>query len=281
MSKKIKKNNLDQFAPSHKKNLDNLKLLLSDLDIKQIVARTRKFLNIPTGGFADPENIKTEEELGQWRGEMYKREKELLDRFRPIVKKIKEQVKAKLSDEATAQKQIDMLYEQLPENYLTARVVEIIKNCNLPINYEDSIRRYLVFGNIFAPAHPFNVVSYSEDPKVRLRESVTVKFYSKLTDDDLKPLKKLVNNIFGEELPESPGPIKDIDKKIKIEEINRNREVFDVRDRVGYKLTAREIAEMVDDESEPYTATTINQVHDAPRELKKLRDKRFKKVLGK
>jgi len=281
--RKAKNKNSENFPPSYKKNLDNLKLLLSSPDIKEIVARARKFLELPPNGLADPENPKTEDEAQHWWGEMYRRSDEIRDskQLRDQMKKIKEKVQAKKLDEYMAKKQAHMLYDDLPINYLANRVIEIIKNCNLPLNYKDSIRRYIVFGNIAAPAYPFTVVSDGSDPEARVLESVTIEFYAKLTDEDIRSVKEVVNNsFFGENLSDSPEPIKDINNKIKIEEIKYEK-VFDEVKKIWYIRTAQEISEIVDDEFKPNIPTTTGQVYENARELKELREKRFKKKFGK
>ena len=165
----------------------------------------------------------SENKVQLWWSEFYKTSNELRESesFRNKIKGIKE----KKLDKDMIKKQIDLFYEEMPENYLTQKINNIIKSNNLPINYSDSIRRHILFGDITAPISSFNIISLAKDPTVRLRESVIVEFKAKLTDDDLKLVKALVNKSFlGEELPESPEPIKDIDAKIKIEEKKKEDE---------------------------------------------------------
>jgi hypothetical protein len=281
MSKAVKtKNALDTFAPSHKKNLDNLKLLFSCSEIKEVIATAREYLAIPPNGFSGPNQ---EKEMERWWGEMYRRSNELREseRLHNQVKKIKKEVQEKLTPESMAKKQTTLLYQKLPENYLTKTVADIIRYYDLPNNYEDSIRTYIISGIITAPPFPFSIVSHSveDEPLLNPAKSVSLDIYAELTEDDRKSLNRIIK-IFREQLPQSPESITNLDQKLQIEKELASKETIDPVEYIKHKRTAKDIAEAVDAALEQDTHTTVSQVNEAPRELRRLR-KRFTKKLGK
>ena len=262
---------------SYEKNLANFKLLVSDPDFAKTVVEIREFLKLPPNGYSDLGN--QENELQEWWGQIYKQSNDIFysRQFNDRIRHIKENEPSP----SMAKKNIDLAHKEIPINYLTMMINDIIKEYNLPINYEKCIQRYIISGTVISvPAATFSVVSYDEDPKVRLFEKVTVEFYSKIKDDDLAQLKHVINDsFFGKRLLESLEPARNVDIKLKIEEEKLNNELrFDGAEQKMRKNTAKDIAEIVSDiQGVP---VTTNQVYDSKREMKRLRS-RFKKKSGK
>lgn len=218
---------------SHRRNLSNIKLLLSAPEIQVLVRETRALLALPPEGLPD-----SHEAILDWRNKTV---------------------------------------AQLPEieTCLYDAAEKIINLCGLPASYAESIKSYVIAGIIHAPPLAFSEGPYlGKDIERGPRKSVTITFYSKLTDDDLAYLKKYVNEIAGTFLPEIRG-ISDIEQKLLIEEQLSDREREDPSTGEKYRIPTREIAKFV--EEELGTETTTAHVHDNKRSLKKLRDGHFKK----
>ena len=220
-------------AMSHKRNLSNIKLLLSAPDIQKIVLGARNFLALPTEGLPD-----SHEAILDWR-----------NRTADQLSKI--------------------------ETYLSDTAKKIIDQCGLPASYEESIKSYVIAGIIHAPPLGFSEGPYLADDIERgPRKSVTITFYSKLTDDDLTYLKRYVNDIAGTFLPEVRD-IGKIDKQLLIEKLLTDREREDPSTGEKYQIPTNEIAAYVEEELN--VKTTRTDVHGNKRSLKNLRKKHFKK----
>ncbi len=267
-SPKAKKISLD--FPSHKKNLDHLKLLFSHTQIKDIIKSARKILELPPGGLA-PDQIE------KWNASMHNRSQQIQDSkaFREQILSIKQNLKSGGVDAVMAKKQFDLFYSKLPENYLTATIDYIIDVCELPANYADSVRTYIVSNILHAPPHIFSEGPYVYEEKVDRSKFVTITFYAKLTDADLKELKTYVNDLAGERLPDFQ-PLTEVDKKIKIEEAWEDRKKVDVVTNTPYRMTAAEIAENI--QADSGSKTKASDVYEAVRGMKELKNKRFKKL---
>ena len=240
-SRKDKKEEIAKIAPSYAKNLDNLKLLFSDPDIEKMIENAREMLKIPQNGFFAVEN--SADEMEHWWAEMYRRSNE-----------------TKNSEPSV--------------NYLTKMVATIVKDWSLPLNYADSIQTYIVSGEIIAPPFPFSFTSTPDaQPEEDPAKILSVNFYTDVTDEDLRSLK-WIGNFFKRQLPPSPEPIKDIEAKLLIEKMRKDKKVYNTVDEVWAKRTVKDIADFVGEEFE--TRVTVNQVHDNPREMNRIR-KRFKK----
>lgn len=232
VSRKAKKKSFS--AVSHKRNLDNLKLLLSDPAIGKIVQEARSSIGLPLNGLPE-----TSEAIVSWRNETSSRHMEV-------------------------------------ETCLTETAEKIIDQCDLPANYADSIKSYIIANIVHAPPlvfseGPYHAGNIEKGP----RKSVTITFYSKLTDDDLKDLKRYVNNVAGTFLPETRA-FDEVDKKLMIEKFLSNREREDSSTGEKYQMLTSEIAAFVEEELR--VKTTHTDVYENKRSLKKLRSKRFKRL---
>ncbi len=227
---KVKEKSTNRIAPSHKKNLDHLKLFFSRADVRRRIIEIRTSLKIPASGF-DFSEEEPSKKLQEWYKDMHEQ----------------------------------------PGNGLDIATRRILEEYELPIHYEDSVRTYILSGIPTAPPLPFSIVTFpSEESKVA--KEIILKFYSRLTDDDLKTVKAWVNSIFSISLPKSPVPIKNIDAKLMAEEMMRHKSEFD-------GATAKNISE--DIYADLGVRLTPSQVRDASRELATLRKKIPKGKLGK
>ncbi|MDE1925414.1 MAG: hypothetical protein KGH79_04550 [Patescibacteria group bacterium] len=257
--------------PSHKKNLDYLKLLLAHPEIKRIIRRAREVLKLPPDGLSDPQ------EIMDWNESLYARSEQISysKEFKQRRALIKQGLEKEEIDPVMANKHLEILYDALPENYLTSTIDYIIRLCELPANYEDSIRTFIVSNILHAPPEIFTEGPYVYAGQVDRSKFVTVTFYAKLTDADLKELKKYVNNVAGRKLPNFQ-PIPRIDTMVKMEELWEDRAKFDEVDRVIRRMTAKEIAENMRQDFKLKTKT--RDVYEGVREIKELKNKRFKNL---
>ncbi|SRR6266481_4415141 len=271
MSKAKAIKNVRSIPLSRRRHLDNMKLLLSHPDVERIVVDARKFLGLPREGFGQGEG--SNEKIQAWYGEMYRRSNEMAETQAGV---IKDRLRKGEITDSMAQKRLDLLCEQLPENYLTKTGDRIVKEFKAPANYKNSVRAYIISGVVSAPVLSFSLASpYAEEFPASPPKPATPEFYTKPTNYDLKILKLLMSTSLGGQLPDNPKPIKDIDKKIAIEKMRRNKIVVDEVTRKPHTLTAKDIAENVDDEFGK--KTTVSQINEGSRELKDHRGKRFGK----
>jgi hypothetical protein len=267
------KNSIDRVAPSHEKNLAQMKLLASDSDFQRIVADVRKFLGLPPDGFdmdREPERIRN------WWEEIHERSNEIQNsqRFRGLLDDIRKREMSGKIDAALAQKYRDLLYDKLPETHLTNVVRRIIAENKLPLNYDDAIRTYILSSHPIAPPFPFSIISSApENLGFDPLKSVSFEAYADLTDEDFKSLRKQMHIFSAGRLPKSPKPIKNIDAKLMAEQLVRDRKRT-ASTGESYKMTAQEISETVKEEFG--IDLKPEQINGIAREMENLRKKRFK-----
>lgn len=177
-------------------------------------------------------------------------------------------------NDVAAQALTNYLHEEVPINYLTGQVNSIIRDFGLPAQYANGIRQYILYNEITtAPAQSF-VVHSPNNKQGELEQAVHVTFYSKINDDDLKRLKKWINEVVGKHLVD-PKPLKNIDAKILMTKMYENRKRYDPQQEGWYKMKTKEIIDNV--RQDTGIKVSASQVRDAPRELASLRKKRFRK----
>jgi hypothetical protein len=161
-------------------------------------------------------------------------------------------------------------------NLLSDSIKYIVKEYHLPENYTEAIRNYILFGtSSHVPVFPFNVKFQIDKNK---RKTVELSIHEKLTDQDLKELKKYINEYFGQELPVFK-PIKNIVAKIKAKEYIDNKVSYDYAEGVEHIMDAEEIVENV--KLDTGVKLKRDEVYDIPRQLKKMADNKFKRRSGK
>jgi len=238
---------MNKKASKSNKYRDNLKLLFSMEEFNNRVGVIRDFLNIPQEMYDNDSDADKNLLSEKWTNEAMKKADKMIGNNEDL--------------------------SLTSFNYLDRSIKDFIEDFNLPENYENSIRHHILFGGEgwLVPVLPF-AIQY--DPRLKDSKKVTVVFHEKLTDKDLKKLKKFVNVYFGKNLSRI-NPLKDIGKKIEVERVYKNRVFFDPVEYENFKLKAKDIVDDVLVE----TGKKIkdSEVYDIPGKLKKLREKRFSK----
>lgn len=236
----------------------HIKLLLSDPRFKEAVQKVRGQLGIPPEGFYKEEDVALWIEKQDEEDDRILFSPELEERIRKINKDFEAQ-------NITSQQRKDLLYEAhlaIPTNYKNHAVREIIKDFNLPENYKLSLNAYVVNNYFPLPKH----FSFSYDKEKR---GIAIHIYTRLTDEDLKEIKKFVNTVYKKKLPQMLA-IKDLDTRLAVEKLLQEKYEFDEATGETYKLKNKDIAERVLKGSSKKGA-----VYEAQRSLKRLRKVRF------
>ena len=253
--------------PSYKSNLDTMKLLTTSTLFQEIVKDCRAFLEIPENGLPIEDKI-----MEEWSTKMDTKseEKILNEAFWRQIKKIGVKIQNDEIDEPMAKKQKKLIQETIPWNRLKYDIDYLLETFKLPLNFDESIRRYIVHSEISAPLSNFSVGPFPIETNFKDGPlSLPVTIYGKLTNKELKRLKKQTESYLGRKLPKYDD-LKDIDMEIELDKWNRHKEKFDEVEQKEYKMTAEEIAEnLLGDKKK------AQQVYDSTRKLKKLRKQRF------
>lgn len=261
-----KASKFDHYFPSAKKHQDNIKLLLSHQKFQTRIKEIRKRLGIPEDGFADSQ------EKHSWTKRMLIECDTLSDspKFKQKEKIIRDAVKAKEISLKEANDMLHKLYAELPVNYRSQSIRSLIKEFNLPENYEFHLGIYLASNKAIWPGQSFSIGPYDSGDKITEARYVPVRIYAKLTDDDLQELKYEVNQLFGKNLPAFQN-LRDLDKKLEIERLLKE-EAYDLVSKKSYKLNAEDIAERV-----LKNPKKKGEIYITKQGLKKLRKNRFGK----
>jgi len=261
--RKIKTSKLS-FA-AQKKNLDLMKLLVSDSEFQSIVKETRDYLNIPSDGFSNDGAIK------QWTHEMDQISDTMIDSKKFLVQeeKIRSKLQSKEIGMRIAREQSKLLYHKIPWNYLNNTDKFVVDKFNLPVHFTDSIKSYIIRGVITAPCNNFTGGEYPSWTLLSKVRYFPIKIYSKLTDTEFEDLKKYIKCL-SEKLPKFK-PLKNIDRRLTIEEWYHDRVKFDIVEEKEYTLTLSEIAENLLRDKR-----LAKKIYDIVRELKELRERRFR-----
>jgi len=116
--KPMAKNN-PKSPSTYTKNLDNIKLLFSDDEFKEIIKEIRDKLKIYQGEFSkNPDSFKA------WYDNLIKESDEisLSKEFILEEKEIKKNLKDKKINKKEARKQMSLLYKRVPINYLSYKI---------------------------------------------------------------------------------------------------------------------------------------------------------------
>lgn len=256
MKKRIKPN----------KNADNINLLIGYDKFQKAVKEIRKDLQIPEGGFVNDEDIKKWTENAYAKSDEILESKELKDQRFIINKKLQ----SKEINKKEADKEWKEILNAIPWNYFTDAVEDLITIFHLPEHYNHFLRRYIISNAVIYPMDSFTITP-SKDKK-----TVQVNVHMRLTDEDLREIKKNVNQYFGKDLPHAQK-ISDMSTKLEIENLHKNGTEEDVVTGEQYSLTSEDIAERV--YGDP---TKKDLVYETARGLKRLRKSRFsnRKTIG-
>lgn len=251
----------------HNKNTDNINLLISYDKFQKRVVEIRNFLDIPENGFTNDVAIKN------WTEGALAKSDEITEskKFRDQENKIREKVRDKIISPKQAHEEWRTLTEIIPHNYLEHSIKRLIAEFHLPDHYNHFLRRYIISNVVIYPLDSFTITPPSKDKK-----TVQINVHMRLTDEDLRELKKNVNQCFGKNLPHAQK-IADMSTKLEIENLYKNGTEEDVVTGKQYTLTSEDIAERV--YGDP---TKKDLVYEATRGLKRLRKSRFsnRKTIG-
>ena len=165
-----------------------------------------------------------------------------------------------------ANKQLGLLSEKAPLQYLRNRAAFIVFKFKLPVHFSEYIERYIVRGTVDAPQH--NYIGGFNFNGLKRERYLDIKVYTRLAKDEIKELQAYINWL-GHGLPKY-NPIKDVDLKLKIEDWykNKNKEEADYYTR--HKTGNAEIAERF-----LGSPKKGKRVGDFVRSIKKTRKKMF------
>jgi hypothetical protein len=279
MKSKKKSSNSKRRAnmfPSSKKNRDNLKLLFSDQTFQKRVKDVRKHLLLPIEGI-DSKGEDGDQRGKEWFDDMCKRSEEVSfsKEFHFQLKIFHDKFMNKEISYSEHEKLKYDLHKQIPINYLARMSKDLAVEFNVPLHYKQAIYQYIIYSNpgFHVPATPFTEMRGTSE---NFHEKcISLTFYSKITDKDLKLIKQRVNGSFSiHQLPEI-NPLQDLETKLAIEEYYRNRDVYNESDQESYRLTAKEIVENI--EADTGKKIKADVVYEVIRELSNLREKRFGK----
>jgi len=267
--RKSKKNDLGCSFPSAKKNMDNMKLLVSYPATLEIIEETRANLGMPMDGFRTSDSS-----FRAWydsyiqKTDDVRESKEFIKKEQAIKTKWREH---KISPKS-ARKMLDRLFHKVPLHYFGFQVRRIIRQFNVPENYEQNIKSYIYFGKITAPCSNFIIGPYNGNELMRKTHRVPITIYAKLTDSDLREIKLNVNKYFGKDNLPFIQDSKNIDRDLEIEHWHQNRKRFDSVENEEYEVSTEEIAENL-----LGSRKKKNKVYNAVSNIKKLRKRRFGK----
>lgn len=246
------------------KNLDNMKLLASYHEFQKDIKEARKFLEIPDSGF------KTDKDVQVWTRETDDKSDEIFasKKFQVQLRMIREKLDKKEIGLRVAEKQSKFLHNEIPWNYLTNTTYFLCQKYNVPENYSDYLRQYIFFNTINAPMYNFGGGEYPAMTSPKQNRFIPFKIYTRLTDSDLRDLKQDVE-FYGKHLPRFQA-IKDIDKKLRIEEWLKNRKQFDPVENKPYNVSLAYIAE-----HELGSKKKAKYTFDVGKNLRKIRKRRF------
>ncbi|HXF44041.1 MAG TPA: hypothetical protein VNK70_01070 [Candidatus Paceibacterota bacterium] len=254
--------------PAHKKNLDNMKLLVSYPEFQEAIKPAREYLGIPENGFKNNDRKMVQ----LWWRKIEEKSEEILDSpgFNKQLKQIRKKLDRREIGMRMARKQSQLLHHKIPINYLTNIARFLTEKFNVPENYKDHIRTYIIYGTISAPSNNFEGGEYPAWTLPQENRYIPIKIYTRLTSEDIKELKRYIEWI-GKHLPRFQA-LKDTEKKLTIEQWFENRHKRDVVEGRDYKMSGAEIAEnLLGDRKKS------KKVYETVRELRELRQRRFGK----
>lgn len=279
MKRKKRETKSDSAYASHKKIGDNLRLLCTDPRFVDRIRKIRKYLQLPENGFdGAPEDRSKKSET--WHHAMYQRSGEIANdpKFMAKLRAYREDLNNHKIVLSEYKKLLSELHDPIPVNYFTRQIKNLLDEFNVPVNFENSIRYFILYNDaMWIPSTTYSITPGT--PENRHERAVTLVLRSKLTDQILKQLKHEVNNIFGKELPRI-GSIKNLESKLAVERYYyHDRERYDEVSGTPYMLSVLEISEQVKDE----TGKTIKpqDIYETTRSLRRLRKKKFAKRTGK
>lgn len=220
-------------------NADNFMLLTNYNDFNNIIIEIRKKFDIPVEGLLN------DQESQAWHDQM--------DTESSKFKQFKE---TKWFDFADS-------------------VNKILKRYNLPNNYLQTIKHYLLFNTLQPPLVNFSEGPYEHGISFAKPEYIRLNIYTQLTDKELEEIKKYIKRR-SRHLPKYKK-IKKLEEQLGFLSRYRDRDGFDYATNKKYKISVREIASELDGKN---LKKKMQKVYDAERKLKLIQKKRFGKKLA-
>jgi len=255
---------------SYQKNLDNLQLLFSYSEFQKYVSDAREYLEIPQEGLQENTG-----KIKEWHDRMIEKSDKMmnLSSFIEQEKRIKDLTKRKEIGLVMVEKQLALHYHKVPINYLTNTSQFLTDKFNLPEHYADSIRAFIISNRIEVPTDNF-AIGFSNPESLDRMRHLEINVYSELTDDDLKEIKRRIKNWIGKPLS-SFQALKNIDKKLEIEQWFENKIKQDIATGESYIMHAKEIAQNLLGSKRKH-----KRVYETVRQMRGLRKRRFGKQSG-
>lgn len=267
MNKKDSNNNKERKLPnSYQKNLEHFKLLAEDSDFKKDIRKIRKKINIPEGGFSKADKI-----LDWYEKDMIEKSDEIeaSEEFKKEIEKLHEKIEEENLSGKEVKRKSRKIHAKIPINFFTYRVEFLIDKYNLPLNFRDTIRNYIIDNSLRIPVQNFSKGSYQAGEKPSDSEYLPIKIYTKLTEKEFKDLKEFIKRK-SKHLPKYQK-LKNIDRDLKIKKWYENKEKIDLVNQENYKMTNKEIAENILGDK-----TKGRQIPRIVKDTKKKIKKRFK-----
>lgn len=242
LAKNIKNKTVRKFfsSESYERNLDLMKLLVSDKDFQKMVTDARELLNIPEEGFED----KDDESISRWYDWLVaESDKIIFSRpFREEGRRIHNQLKDKLISYYEFQDLNKKLHDRMPLNYFSSVAKLLAKRFNIPNHFKESMQRYILTGKIDAPQHNYAGGFFEAWEKPWEAGYIPINIYTRLTKDEWEELKNYVDNLAKRWLPKH-SKIPKIDDYIKVEKVYAGRKRQNNDDDQTYLMTWAEISE--------------------------------------
>ena len=251
---------------SHKRNLDLMKLLISHNEFQKDIQIIRDHLKLPAMGFSDKDSP---EDIKKWHENLENDSYEIWESKKYIEQeqRIKKNFRDRHVGHSMANKQLGLLSEKAPLQYLRNRAGFTVFKFKLPVHFAEYIERYIVRGTVDAPQH--NYIGGFNFNGFKREKYLDIKVYTRLAKDEIKELQAYINWL-GHGLPKY-HPIKDIDLKLKIEDWYENKTKADEADYyTRYKTTNSKIAKEF-----LGSPKKEKRVGDFVRSIKKTREKMF------
>lgn len=253
---------------SYRRNLDLMKLLVSEPKFQEAVAEVRSNLKLPQDGFAESD----EKALEPWREWLYEESNRISEseEFKSKIVAIHKKLDSKLISRVEANQLLKELFSVLPLNILSSSGKDLAMQFNIPKHFWKYIRQYIIYNKIDAPVYNFMSGMYQPGERPNQAGYVPIEIYSQLNTDEFEDLKKYIKWLTKERLPKH-GKIPKIDEYLKVEDAWEDRLRTGIFEEPDYYLTTVDIADDIfGDPAQDY------RIRDMLRNLDEHRKKKLK-----